>query len=166
VIVAFNPQPDPPGIPTLDLSDRYRPLLTQPGGPGTFLFVMSFTGLPGLLLPAVQSPTADGATDFTFDYGGHDFDVGMTFSGPGAISDWVSFNPQPDPPGIWFADAITFAGVGDPRVSFTITEDGSRLAFATAPEPSTWALIELGFAALGVLAYRRGKRSPVFMPRA
>jgi len=165
VIVAFNPQPDPPGIPTLDLSDRYRPLLTQPGGPGTYLFVMSFTGLPGLLLPAVQSPNADGVTDFTFDYGGHAFDVGIAFFGPGAISNWVSFNPQPDPPGIWFADAITFAGVGDPRVSFTITEDGSRLAFST-PELSTWALMGLGFAALGVLAYRRGARSSDFISRA
>jgi hypothetical protein len=37
VIAAFNPQPDPPGIPTLDLSDRYRPLLTQPGGAGRLM---------------------------------------------------------------------------------------------------------------------------------
>jgi hypothetical protein len=128
---------------------------------------MSFTGLPGLLLPAVQNPpNADGVADLSFLYQGHTFDVGMTFSGPGAISGWAAFNPQPDPPGIWFADAITFAGVGDPRVSFSITEDGSRLAFAMVPELSTWALMGLGFTALGVLAYRRGKRAQALIPSA
>jgi hypothetical protein len=77
-----------------------------------------------------------------------------------------SLQPQPDPPGIWFADTIKFGGVGDPRVSFSIAEDGSLLAFAAVPELSTWALMGLGFAALGVLAYRRGARAPAFIPSA
>ena len=97
VIVGFNPQPDPPGFPTLNLANPREPILVQPAGPTTLDFVMSFSGLPGLLLPAVQKPNADGATDFAFEYGDHTFDVTLTFSGPGAIRDWVSFNPQPDP---------------------------------------------------------------------
>jgi PEP-CTERM motif len=163
VIVGFNPQPDPPGFPTLNLANPKEPILVQPAGPTTFDFVMSFSGLPGLLLPAVQKPTADGVTDFAFEYGDHTFDVTLTFSGPGAIRDWVSFNPQPDPPGVWFADAITFAATGDPSVSFSVSEDRSQLSFAT-PEPSTWALMGLGFAVLSVLVRRRAAQSPDALP--
>ena len=163
VIVGFNPQPDPPGFPTLNLANPREPILFQPAGPTTLDFVMSFYGLPGLLLPAVQKPNADGVTDFAFEYGDHTFDVTLTFSGPGAIRDWVSFNPQPDPPGVWFADAITFAATGDPSVSFSVSEDRSQLSFAT-PEPSTWALMGLGFTVLSVLVRRRAARSPDALP--
>jgi PEP-CTERM motif len=165
VIVGFNPQPDPPAFPTLDLTNPFEPKLAQPDGPATFDFVMSINGLIGLLLPAVQKPNADGVTGFSFDYGKHTFDVALIFSGPGAIRDWASFNPQPEPPGVWFADALTFAAKGDPSVSFSMFEDGARLSFAT-PEPSSWALMGLGFAALGVLGYRRTARSSALASRA
>jgi PEP-CTERM motif len=89
--------------------------------------------------------------------------VTLTFSGPGAVRDWVFFNPQPDPPGIWFADAITFAATGDPSVSFSLSEDRSQLSFAT-PEPSTWVLMGLGFTVLSVLVRRRAARSPDPLP--
>lgn len=157
VDVAFNPQPDPPGVPTLDLADQYLPVLRQPGQ-GTFDFVFSFTGLPGLLLPAVQKPNADGVTNFTFEYGGNVFDVGLTFSGPGGAQDWVAFNPQPDPPGVWFADSVTFPG--DPKVSFDISENGTPLSFTPVPEASTWAMMGLGFGALAGLSLLRGKIGP------
>jgi hypothetical protein len=159
VIVGFNPQPDPPGFPTLDLTDPFAPTLVQPAGPTPFDFVMSFTGLAGVLLPAVQMPNTDGVTTFTFEYGGHAFDVALNFSGPGGVVDWVSFVPQPDPPGVWFAEAVTFAGVGDPMMSFRMSEDGTSLRFVAAPELSTWALIGIGFAALGALRCRRAKAS-------
>jgi hypothetical protein len=165
VIVGFNPQPDPPGFPTLDLTNPLEPVLTQPAGPTTFDFVMSFVGVPGVqLLPAVQMPYVD----IPFVYQNHTFDVTLTFSGPGVFGDWTwaAFNPQPDPPGVWFADSITFAGAADPSVSFTITEDGSALAFGAVPELSTWALMGFGFAALGILAYRRGARSSAVISRA
>jgi hypothetical protein len=165
VIFAFNPQPDPPGIPILDLADRYEPVLIQPGaGGGTYVFVMSFVGLPGLQLPAVQRPDIDGVTDFTFDYADHVFEVGLAFSNPGAVGDWESFNPQPDPPGVWFSDAITYAA-GDPHVAITVFEDGSQLKFAV-PEPATWTLMGLAFAWLGTLGYRRAKRSLALVSRA
>jgi PEP-CTERM motif len=155
VILAFNPQPDPPGIPILDLADPFEPKFTQPPGTGAvFDFVLSFVGLPGLLLPAVQKPDSDGVTTFTFNWDDHMFDVGLTFSGPGGVKDWASFNPQPDPPGIWFADVVTFAGAGDPAVALTISENGTNLSFST-PEPTTWAMMGLGFAALGFMSLRR-----------
>jgi hypothetical protein len=155
VIVGFNPQPDPPGIPTLDLANAFEPKFIQPPGAGpAFDFVLSFVGPPGLLLPAVQKPNADGVTTFTINWGDHTFDVGLTFSGPGGVADWAAFVPQPDPPGIWFADVVTFGGAADPMASLTISEDGSRLSFST-PEPATWALMGLGFAALGFMSMRR-----------
>jgi hypothetical protein len=165
VIVGFNPQPDPPGVPPVNLANPFEPIFLRPGGPETFDFVMSFSGFAtGLLLPAVQKPDLDGLTSFAFQSGGHSFDVTLGFSGPGGVADWASFNPQPDPPGVWFADAVTFGAAGDPSVSITMTEDGVPLRFAV-PETRTWAMMGLGFAALGLLAHRRGKQRPTFASR-
>jgi hypothetical protein len=162
VIVGFNPQPDPPGVPPVILANPFEPIFMRPVGPETFDFVMSFSGFAtGLLLPAVQKPDIDGLTSFAFQSGGHSFDVTLGFSGPSAVSGWASFNPQPDPPGVWFADAVTFGATGDPSVSIAMTEDGVALRFAV-PETGTWAMMGLGFATLGLLARRRGKRRPAF----
>jgi hypothetical protein len=38
VIVGFNPQPDPPGFPMLNLTNPKEPILVQPAGPTTFDF--------------------------------------------------------------------------------------------------------------------------------
>jgi hypothetical protein len=57
------------------------------------------------------------------------------------------------------------AGVGTDTLDFVITDTGPPLAFrfevAAVPEPSTWAMMILGFAGLGFMAYRR-KNSPTF----
>ena len=62
--------------------------------------------------------------------------------------------------------AVSFlAGVGFDTLDFVITDTGPPLAFrfevAAVPEPSTWAMLILGFAGLGFMAYRR-KNSPTF----
>jgi hypothetical protein len=157
LIVGFNPQPDPPGEPTLNIGD-HNIKISQPVG-GLFSFVIAFTGLPGLLLPAVDQPNADGKTNFTFEYGGNHFNVGLTFAGPGPAGDWTwgAFNPQPDPPGVFDAYAIQFAGLNDPFVTVTLQENGGYLNLVAAPEPSTWAMMLIGFSALG-LAGRRAAR--------
>ena len=54
VIVGFNPRPDPPGFPTLNLANPKKTILVQPAGPTTFDFVMSVSGLPGTA-PACRS---------------------------------------------------------------------------------------------------------------
>jgi hypothetical protein len=58
-------------------------------------------------------------------------------------------------PGIPF----TFTG------TYTVVEDSASGTFniANVPEPSTWAMMVLGFAGMGFMAYRR-KSKPVLMP--
>ena len=164
VLVGFNPQPDPPGTPEpfLDLANSLRPSITQEADGSVFKFELSFTGLDaGLLLPAVQQPNADGNTNFRFVLAdGSVFVADLTFSGPGGVSSWDSFNPQPDPPGSPIGYTVDFGG--DAGVALQLSENGVPLSFAAVPEASTWALLGLGFAAVGGLARR--KRRPVEAP--
>ena len=53
-----------------------------------------------------------------------------------------------------FVSQVTFTGDGQ----FT----GSMTAITAVPEPSTWAMMILGFAGLGFMAYRR-KSKPALM---
>jgi hypothetical protein len=163
VLVGFNPQPDPPGTPEpyLNFANRFSPSVVQTADGSVFKFELSFTGLDtGLLLPAVQKPNVDGKTEFQFKLAdGSVFVADLTFSGLGGVSSWVSFNPQPDPPG---SPLGYFVGFGaDASVALQLSENGVPLSFMV-PEPSTWALMGLGFATLGLLAYRKAGRTLTF----
>ncbi len=158
ILVGFNPQPDPPGapLPSLDLAVRDHPVVTESYGT-TFSFVLSVGGGPGLLLPAVQKPSYDAdigkfITNYGFEYGGKSFEVDLEFSGPGSSITWSAFNPQPDPPGDIASYAIGFTG--DASVGIQIQENGKNLSFSAMPERSTWAMMGLGFAAVGVISLR------------
>jgi hypothetical protein len=163
VAVGFNPQPDPPGAPApfLDLSNPFDAKVFQMGDGSVFKFELTFAGLPGidagLLLPAVQKPDSDGKTGFRLVLGdGSVLVADLTFSGPGGVASWVSFNPQPDPPGDFVAYVV---GMGDASVNLQLSVNGDPLSF-TVPEPSTWAMMSVAFATLGGLAWRRRKAAP------
>jgi hypothetical protein len=159
VIVGFNPQPDPPGKPVLDIFDHTQIRIVQPGA-GPFNFVIAFPGMAGLLLPAVAPPNVDGRTSFGFEYGGNVYDIGLAFAGPGPAGSWTwgAFNPQPDPPGIWESYQISFRGY-DPSVAVTVSENGKYLNVGVAPELSTWAMMLIGFAGLGLAGRRAARKS-------
>ena len=56
-----------------------------------------------------------------------------------------------------------FNSLANGFVNFSLTnEQPYTPAVAAVPEPSTWAMMLLGFAGIGVLAYRR-KSKPVLM---
>jgi hypothetical protein len=168
VIVGFNPQPDPPGdgddgalIALLNPAD---PQLFSPaiGGSFTFLIGLLMPG-DGSVLPLPDAPNTDGRTGERFMLGGHLFDIGLAFSGPGPVDpgSWVGFNPQPEPPGDVLGVGFSFTVQGDPFATFNISIDGQALDFALAPgvpEPATWGLMLMGFGGLGA-ALRSRRRA-------
>jgi hypothetical protein len=162
VLVGFNPQPDPPGLPetTADLRDPTSPVFGQTTGATAYLVTVSLLlpGTPGLLLPAVNPPDRDGRVQVTCDGSvaqacdGSVFQISLAFPA-GGVTSWSSFNPQPDPPGIYFSYLATFSG--EPTFALSITDGGNPLTFSPVPEPATWALMAVGFVSLGAIAMRR-----------
>ena len=164
VLVGFNPQPDPPGLPTArgDLRDPASPIFDQTSQATTYLVTVSLLlpGTPSLLLPAVNPPDRNGRVQVTCDGSvaqacdGSVFQVSLAFPA-GGVTSWSSFNPQPDPPGIYFSYLATF--IEPPTFALSITENNSALSFVAAPvpEPATWGLMAVGFVSLGALAMRR-----------
>jgi hypothetical protein len=163
VLVGFNPQPDPPGVPVLstpDLRDPTSPIFDQDARAATYLVTVSLLlpGTPSLLLPAVNPPDRDGVARVTCDGSvakacdGSVFQISLAFPADGVTS-WSSFNPQPDPPGIYFSYLATFSGA--PTFALSITDGGNPLTFSPVPEPATWGLMAVGFVSLGAFAVRR-----------
>jgi hypothetical protein len=63
-----------------------------------------------------------------------------------------------NPPGGGSTPAVTANGINDLGhiVGFYTNADGNTVGFETSvPEPSTWAMMLLGFAGLGFLGYRK-----------
>jgi PEP-CTERM motif len=166
VLVGFNPQPDPPGFPTTtaDLRDPTSPVFDQATGTSAYLVTVSLLlpGTPSLLLPADLE--ADGSVRVTCDGSvakacdGSVFQISLAFPADDVTS-WSSFNPQPDPPGIYFSYLATFRGA--PTFALSITDGGNPLTFSPVPEPATWALMAVGFVSLGAFAMRRRTKPEV-----
>ena len=162
VLVGFNPQPDPPGFPTAtaDLRDPGSPMFDQTSQATTYLVTVSLLlpGTPSLLLPAELSWATDGVVQVTCDGSvakacdGSVFQISLAFPA-GGVTSWSSFNPQPDPPGIYFSYLATFSG--EPTFALSITDGGNPLTFSPVPEPATWGLMAVGFVSLGAFAMRR-----------
>jgi hypothetical protein len=69
-----------------------------------------------------------------------------------------------NPPGGGSTPAVTANGINDLGhiVGFYTNADGNTVGFETSvPEPSTWAMMLLGFAGLGFLAYRKVRTGPL-----
>jgi len=171
VLVAFNPQPDPPGAPEtfLSLTTPTAPMFSNNSTGNGYTFEMSFLNLlPGGCDPTnIPAPNSDGKTSFSCtgtlgDEANVTVSVALTFAGPGGVADWVSFNPQPDPPGDVGAYDVTFQGAlgenagTDPFTIMAVTVNGTAGDF-NLPEPGTLSLF--GTALLGLAAWRRRRRA-------
>ena len=160
IIVGFNPQPDPPGIPAtgIDLRNPDAPILTNTAHGGEFSFVLALEGLGDARIDLPPAPNADGRTRFSQTIGGHLLQGDLAFGGaPVVPGSWGAFNPQPDPPGDVLAADLAFSG--DPYASFRLTLDGQSLSFSSAPEPATWAMMLLGASGVGAVVRARRDRS-------
>jgi hypothetical protein len=178
ILVGFNPQPDPPGdvdfISLLDLTDPTHPTVHAPmTADGAYRFEFFHTLADGSVR-MIDAPNSDGFTGFRDVFNGHDVNVTFHF-GPGQVDpgSWVGFNPQPDPPGDGVAYDFKFFGAPaatglsafgfspeadvsrNAVVTFSVAVDGDLLSFALTPEPSTWAMMILGFGGAGAMLRRR-----------
>ena len=161
VLVDFNPQPDPPGFGGSQDLTPFGGRVTQIATPLSdtgygFLIALLNVG-PGGMTALPPAPDTDGNTGLTFLGEGAAFRLTLNFAGPGEAIDWAAFNPQPDPPGIWFGAQFNYATLADPVVTFALTE-GDRplsLALAPIPEPAPWALMLIGVGGIGGWARTR-----------
>lgn len=180
VLVGFNPQSEPPGDrPTdLSLSNASSPVLTQAPPNAcdgsvcpapTYQFVMSFLGIGSPTFTSAAMPDARGNTSFQFTVDGsggpHQFEVllniALDFSATVQSWSWGAFNPQPEPPGDFIAFQFTPSAAVDPQVTFSVLEDSSPLQFrlAATPIPAALPLFASGLAGLGLLGWRRRRRT-------
>lgn len=102
-------------------------------------------------LPA-WSATALDASNVTLSTVGN---PSLSFGGPGGAAQTFLLNG----PGI---ESVTFYGNAEFVAGFTNQPIDTLVLTTAVPEPSTWAMLLLGFAGLGFMAYRR-KSKPALM---
>lgn len=119
--VGFNPQPEPPGMGDVDLSDPYLPVITAPDRDDTtslaYRILFAATSVDVTYnLPSPDSVAAPFRGSFEFQATDVTGEVLLTIlfdisdSGGGIVNplSWVGFNPQPEPPGFPVGSAIGF----------------------------------------------------------
>jgi hypothetical protein len=162
VLVGFNPQPDPPGFGgSRDLTagaSQVTQIATPLNNTG-YGFLIALLGVGAGKEPLPPAPNGDGNTALTFLADGSVFRLVLNFAGPGSAIDWAAFNPQPDPPGVWFGAQFGYPAAGDPVVTFSLAENGQPLSLSLAPvpEPAAWALMLIGAAGVGAVARARAR---------
>lgn len=151
------------GAPEMFLGDGFSPLVRVGESPvNRYRLQMAFAdGSVHLFTPPAP---VRGSTRLSFDLGTpgapHVVDLALHVSGPGDVADWRGFDPQPEPPGAWFATQFGFAAAGDPDIRFEMFVNGVQQQFVSAgvPEPASWALFVVGFGLIGGAA-RRARRT-------
>ncbi len=166
VILGFNPQPEPPGLPyggTLDMSHPTAPSLLLPPALGSYsvLIGLLIPGNPVRAMDPQPAPNSDGNTGFEVTFGdGSVFKIDLHIDG--LIGDWASLNPQPLPPGFSALGTSFYGFTGDPMATISIFElvpngDPLPLFFSLVPEPASMALLTLPL--LATVALRRRAKS-------
>jgi hypothetical protein len=174
--VGFNPQPEPPGFgdTVLLLDDPRHPQLIAPIDTA-YSLVFSLTGFGDGIIHPPPTPDSDGDTGFQQLFREANVTVRFQVSGLVDPGSWVSFNPQPDPPGYWFAvnftpqttrTVVANSILGDPKpasdggsffdIFFELSLDDGLTwepfveePTGGVPEPDSWVLMIAGFGLVG-----------------
>ncbi len=167
VRVGFNPQPEPPGVhwATLEIKPAEFKLMGELDvGPADGMRILFGIGNEDSLSIDATGEPDGGHYEFQVSdsAGGKLFDVifDMGTSSGGFTTDWVGFNPQPEPPGLEQAAAIGFDFQFDsysrPWLQCRMLDrDQDPISFRQIPEPATWILFTSGGAFLLLLIMRR-----------
>ena len=102
-----------------------------------------------LLFCTTNLPCADVFDGFAFAFSGGLPITGVTVD-PGSSADFLPVSLTFNPTAIY----VNLAG-GSPAVGSTLILDVTTNGVTPVPEPSTWALMALGFAGLGFAGWRR-----------
>ena len=168
--VGFNANPTlppgPPVVPGLDLADVLLPAISNPGAGSSFSFYWGMTpaaGTDGISFadyaqPPTSAENRDGtwtsAGSFTASDGSNQFTILYMLTGATALdpASWVIRPPgPPNLPAVQF----DFMAASAPVLSFSVTQNGAPLSFATVPAPP--ALLLLGSGLAGLLGMARRK---------
>jgi hypothetical protein len=155
-VVSINGQPQTP-VSAVTITNGAYPTLPSPGAQ---FISYSANGSPGLDTAVFQTTftaaTAETITGYwVADNGGTIVDNGVTEASLPTANNGPSSNYTE-------LHAVSFTvGAGTNTLDFSITDGGPPLAFAfdvtsiaAVPEPSTWAMMILGFFGVGFVAYR------------
>jgi hypothetical protein len=142
----------------------------QPAPDGTFTgFLQSYntnieTNLPGSFSLALSGLTSGSTYTLSFyiaarpGFTADPFNVSI---GADNLGNWTASSPT------WTQETVTFTYNGAATLDFTGTAQGAgdfsvgvdAVSVSTIPEPSTWAMMIAGFAGLGLIGARRGRRA-------
>jgi hypothetical protein len=104
VLVSFNPQPEPPGPATLDMSDSFHPVISHSGYPPDPFIQLDLASYGPLMHAYPPDPVHVGnRIEFALSDGmGQNFTLAVTLTSTGGEvidpASLVGFNPQPEPP--------------------------------------------------------------------
>jgi hypothetical protein len=115
---------------------------------GETLTITSVKGLP--LSDFLYADFKAGSIPSTFTYGTLSSPYSVTFTAPGTWNYFVEINPFD----------LRHTGLST-KLDFDLSA-ASTASVSAVPEPSTWAMMILGFAGVGFMAWRR-KSKPAFV---
>ena len=152
----------------------FNPASQGPIASWTVTFYADDSGVPGSLIAVGNFPGTGGETFVTTASNGYPVYSYSEFFSPYPVAAgtyWLSVVPEVGFPPQW-GWATSASGNGEAYQTFfgsgsTINGGGVNLAFdvygtydTAVPEPSTWAMMMLGFAGLGYAGFRRAKARP------
>ncbi|MDN3275965.1 PEPxxWA-CTERM sorting domain-containing protein [Frankia sp. RB7] len=102
--------------------------------------------------PALASSIKDGVLYVVWGSPNGDNKITLSDGSTMTLADFPNVNQKDNPAGYLFGLNVA----GDSSITFSTTETAFEFAFTSpVPEPSTWAMMILGFAGVGFMAYRR-----------